>query len=128
MNTNHTYGQNLKKKSPLKKTFLDIQNWVKIIQTAGYNGARTVPKWPQSSQSKTFFNSRYSGVVDTLTNYGNCPTYSVGCYFLVIHRETGVGSLIHALKKQKSDQNSQKVAKMAKNLQKYQILSKNGKI
>ena len=26
----------------LEKTFLDIKKWVKSIQTAGYNGARTV--------------------------------------------------------------------------------------
>ena len=30
------------RKKPLEKTFLDIKKWVKIIQTAGYNGASTV--------------------------------------------------------------------------------------
>ena len=40
LNTNHTQHQNLKK-SPLKE-FLDFKKWVKSIQTAGYNGARTV--------------------------------------------------------------------------------------
>ena len=30
------------RKKPLEKTFLDIKKWVKSIQTAGYNGARTV--------------------------------------------------------------------------------------
>ena len=25
--------------------FLDFKKWVKIIQTAGYNGARRVVKW-----------------------------------------------------------------------------------
>ena len=29
-------------KKPLEKTFLDFKKWVKSIQTAGYNGARTV--------------------------------------------------------------------------------------
>jgi hypothetical protein len=29
-------------KSALKKTFLDFKKWVKSIQPAGYNGARTV--------------------------------------------------------------------------------------
>ena len=28
----------------LEKTFLDFKKWVKSIQTAGYNGARTVLK------------------------------------------------------------------------------------
>ena len=27
---------------PLEKTFLDFKKWVKSIETAGYNGARTV--------------------------------------------------------------------------------------
>ena len=30
------------RKKPLEKTFLDFKKWVKNIQTAGYNGARTV--------------------------------------------------------------------------------------
>ena len=30
------------RKKPLEKTFLDFKKWVKRIQTAGYNGARTV--------------------------------------------------------------------------------------
>jgi len=30
------------RKKPLEKTFLDFKKWVKSIQTAGYNGARTV--------------------------------------------------------------------------------------
>ena len=30
------------RKKPFEKTFLDFKKWVKIIQTAGYNGARTV--------------------------------------------------------------------------------------
>ena len=29
------------RKKPLEKTFLDFKKWVKSIQTAGYNGART---------------------------------------------------------------------------------------
>ena len=32
----------ISRKKPLEKTFLDIKKWVKSIQTAGYNGARTV--------------------------------------------------------------------------------------
>ena len=34
----------------MKKTFLDFKKWVKNIQTAGYNGARTVhiTKWPSN--------------------------------------------------------------------------------
>ena len=30
------------RKKPLEKSFLDFKKWVKSIQTAGYNGARTV--------------------------------------------------------------------------------------
>ena len=30
------------RKKPLQKTFLNFKKWVKSIQTAGYNGARTV--------------------------------------------------------------------------------------
>ena len=30
------------RKKPLEKTFLEFKKWVKSIQTAGYNGARTV--------------------------------------------------------------------------------------
>jgi len=32
------------RKKPLEKTFLNFKKWVKSIQTAGYNGARTVVK------------------------------------------------------------------------------------
>ena len=32
------------RKKPFEKTFLDFKKWVKNIQTAGYNGARTVFK------------------------------------------------------------------------------------
>ena len=32
----------MSRKKPLEKTFLDFKNWVKNIQTAGYNGAHTV--------------------------------------------------------------------------------------
>ena len=38
------------RKKPLEKTFLDFKKWVKSIQTAGYNGARTVfvcHNWPK---------------------------------------------------------------------------------
>ena len=35
------------RKKPLEKTFLDFKKWVKSIQTAGYNGALTVPKMVQ---------------------------------------------------------------------------------
>ena len=30
------------RKKPLEKTSVDFRKWVKSIQTAGYNGARTV--------------------------------------------------------------------------------------
>ena len=33
------------RKKPLEKTFLDFKKWVKSIQTAGYDGARTVLKF-----------------------------------------------------------------------------------
>ena len=33
------------RKKTLEKTFLDFKKWVKSIQTAGYNGARTVYIW-----------------------------------------------------------------------------------
>ena len=37
------YRQLKKKAKPLEKTFLGFKKWVKsILQTAGYNGARTV--------------------------------------------------------------------------------------
>jgi hypothetical protein len=39
LNTNHS--RILRKKS-LEKMFLHFKKWVKSIQTAGYNGARTV--------------------------------------------------------------------------------------
>ena len=32
------------RKKLLEKTFLDFKKWVKSVQTAGYNGARTVSK------------------------------------------------------------------------------------
>ena len=32
------------RKKPLEKAFLDFKKWVKSIQTAGYNGERTVPR------------------------------------------------------------------------------------
>ena len=33
----------MSRKKPFEKTFLDFKKWVKNVQTAGYNGASTVP-------------------------------------------------------------------------------------
>jgi hypothetical protein len=37
-----THKDRILRKMPLEKTFLNFKKWVKSIQTAGYNGARTV--------------------------------------------------------------------------------------
>ena len=47
LNTNRSsiltiHKSRILRKKPLEKTFLDFKKWVKSIQTAGYNGARTV--------------------------------------------------------------------------------------
>ena len=39
------------RKKILEKTFLDFKKWVKSIQTAGYNGARTVINFQENDCS-----------------------------------------------------------------------------
>ena len=45
------------RKKPLEKQFLDFKKWVKSIQTAGYNGARTVVKFIRSKNENFYATS-----------------------------------------------------------------------
>ena len=56
-------------KKPLKKTFLAFKKWVKNIQTAGYNGARTVdPIYYVCAHWSQFWHQKIEELNDKLKN------------------------------------------------------------
>ena len=67
------------RKKPLEKTFLDFKKWVKSIQTAGYNGARTVYNIQAAASSGAHMVVR---LILKKKNQIRIGSFLIGCWIL----------------------------------------------